>query len=93
LTVRLILDLSTHHLPEELGSTGLDTAPGVIGYATDHGWLMWVPNDPDDSAAAMDEDLPPEVLKVQQYSRERGCDWVLFDAGGHETEDLPRWEW
>lgn len=48
--VRRLLDLSTAHLPPEMRAA-LALGPGVIAYPLDHGALMWVPDDPEDSAA------------------------------------------
>jgi hypothetical protein len=55
----MLLDLSTAHLPEHLGTSGLGTAPGVVAHRTDCGWLLWVPDAPDESAAMSDR--VPEV--------------------------------
>jgi len=78
--IRVLLDLSTAHLPEHLGCGGLGTAPGVVAYPTERGWLLWVPDDPDESAAIGDA-VPAVVLAIQRYARAHGCDYVLFDAG------------
>ncbi|MBI1758155.1 MAG: hypothetical protein HYR62_02855 [Actinobacteria bacterium] len=91
--IRKLLDLSTTHLPEDLGTHALGAAPGVVAHRTDHGWLMWVPDDPDESAVVM-RDMPPGVvLAIQRYARALGCDYVLFDADGHRAGDLPVWDW
>ncbi len=91
-TIRSVLDLSTQHLPEHLGSYGLSGEDGVVAYELEHGWLMWVPPDP--SAHASDyPDLPPEVLTIQRYARTLGCDCVLFDADADQVGDLPTWDW
>jgi len=90
--VRRLLDLSTAHLPEHLGSHGLSTHDGVIAYELPHGWLMWVPPDPPTHAADY-PDVPPEVLAIQRYARRLGCDFVLFDADAEQVDDLPTWDW
>jgi len=91
--IRPLLDLSTAHLPEHLGTGGLATTPGVIAHPTDCGWLMWVPDDPDESATAMSDTVPAVVLAIQRYARIHGCDYVLFDADAARIDDLPAWDW
>lgn len=50
--VRLVLDLSTAHLPEDV-CRDLNSYEGVVAYpltsksGIDYGWLLWVPDDPD----------------------------------------------
>ncbi|WP_432830850.1 hypothetical protein [Dactylosporangium sp. CA-092794] len=63
---------------------------GVIAYQLEHGWLMWVPPDPD-AHAADHPDLPGEVVAVQRYARHLGCDYVLFDADADQVGALPAW--
>jgi hypothetical protein len=91
--VRLFLDLSTAHLPEHLGDEGLSGEEGVTAYAVAGvGWLAWVPDDPDAYAADY-PDFPAEVLVVQRYAREHGCDYILFDRDADSVAGLPRWDW
>jgi hypothetical protein len=96
-TPRPMLELSTAHLPEELGSERsvwpLNRIPGVVAYPLSHGWLLWVPDDPTASAADSEDEVPLVVLTIQRYARALGCDWVMFDADGADTDDLPRWTW
>jgi hypothetical protein len=90
--IRTVLDLSTAHLPEHLGRHGLSGQDSVIADQLEHGWLMWVPPDPD-AHAADHPDLPPEALAVQRYARQCGCDYVLFDTDADQIGDLPTWDW
>ena len=91
--IRRVLDLSTAHLPEHLGSHGLSSQDGVIAYDLDgYGWLMWVPPDPDSHAAGYPT-LPAQVLTIQRYARQRICDYVLFDQDADTIDDLPTWDW
>jgi hypothetical protein len=91
--IRRVLDLSTAHLPERLGSRGLSGQDGVIAYELDgYSWLMWVPPDPDRHAADH-PGLPAEVLTIQHYARRRGCDYALFDQDADVIGDLPTWDW
>lgn len=92
-TIRRMLDLSTAHLPEHLGSKpGLAAHRAIIADARACGWLLWVPDDPDVDAAEAGG-VPEEVLVVQRYARRLGCDYVLFDADGPVNPELPAWEW
>lgn len=95
--VRRFLDLGTSHLPPEV-CHHLDAYEGVIAYpkrteTDDFGWWMWVPDDPQESADAMEDPIPAEVLAVQLYARARGCDWVMFDRDSDAIPELPTWEW
>jgi hypothetical protein len=91
--VRLFLDLSTDHLPRDPDDPDERVNPnsfdGVTAYRLRYGWLMWVPDDPDESAAVMDEEVPPEILTIQRYARRLGCDYVLFDDEARQVDDLP----
>lgn len=90
--LRPVLELSTAHLPEELGRT-LGDVPGVSAQRLEVGWLLWVPDDPRDSANAMADEVPPEVLHIQGYARAWHCDYVLFDRDADPNPALPTWEW
>jgi hypothetical protein len=92
-TIRRLLNLSTAHLPEHLGTQGgLDTIPGIVAHATDRGFLLWIPDDPDEFAEATDP-VPDVVLTIQRYARSLDCDYVLFDADAQQVDGLPRWDW
>lgn len=91
--VRRYLDLSTAHLPRHLAVEGLGEVDGVVAYRLEYGWLMTVPTDADAEAAGHDGEVPAEVLAIQRYARERGCDRVLFDADADTVDGLPTWEW
>lgn len=52
-----------------------------------------MPDDPDESAAAMRDTVPGVVLDIQRYVRRHGCDYVLFDADAVRVDDLPTWDW
>lgn len=91
--MRKLLYLSTAHLPEDLGGGGLDTAPGVVAYGTDTGWLLWVPDDPDGTGSRTTGSVPEVVRDVQRYARSLGCDYVLFDVHADVVDDLRTWDW
>lgn len=95
-----VLDASTAHLPQEV-CENLNGYDGVIAYAlstsNDHyGWLLHVPENPDEHASDYDEDpdgVPAEVLTVQRYARGLGCDYVLLDRDAEQVNGLPTWDW
>src|SRR6266545_1022559 len=91
--IRRVLVLSTAHLPEHLGRHRLCDEYGVVASDLDgYGWLMWVPPDPDSHAA--DYSGPPaEVLTIQRYARQRGCDYVLLGQDADIIDGLPTWDW
>lgn len=92
--IRRFLDLNTGHLPPELGTDGLADADGVIAHETDVGWLMWVPDNPDDPNLHNDGDEPPEIVQtIIRHARANDCDYVLFDRDGPVDDDLPTWDW
>lgn len=93
-TIRKFLDLNTGHLPESLGQDGLDRADGVIAHETECGWLMWVPENPDDPHLYNEGDEPPPVVdRIIRHARRHDCDYVLFDRDGPVDDDLPTWDW
>jgi hypothetical protein len=96
--VRRLLDLSIAHLPQEMGDPNgacpLHTVDGVTAYQMRHGWLMWVPDDPDERSREYEADPVPEaVLAVQRAARALDCDWVMFDQDADTIDGLPVWEW
>lgn len=90
--IRDLLELSTAHLPQHLGSAGLSRQDGVIVNSLRFGWLMWVPPDPHAHAGDHPQ-LPAEVLTIYRYARGLDCDYVLFDADADQVDDLPIWDW
>jgi hypothetical protein len=90
--IRRMLDASTGSLPEPVFQA-LDGHPWIVVHPTGYGALMWVPDDPADSARVCDPPVPAEVLAVQMYARSLGCDYVMFDADAGPLPGLPSWEW
>lgn len=92
--IRRMLNLSTAHLPQHLGTPGgLDAVAGIVAHTTDVGVLLCVPDDPDESAHAMADPVPAVVLAIQRYARACGCDYVLFDTDADRVDELPVWDW
>lgn len=92
-TIRLVLDVSTDHLPAHVLDAPLtpyeQVIPSPLGYEVGTGYLLHVPNDPDEG---IEEDFPDVILAVQRFARGFGCDYVLFEPGARGVMDLPRWE-
>ena len=92
------LDLSTDHLPKAYRGGLLNSADGVTSYGfaeeVGGGELLWVPADPDKHAEDYEEDdgVPQEILVIQRYAREHGCDYVLFSDDAARDRNLPHWE-
>lgn len=101
--IRLLLDLSTSHLPENIAARDddperLNSYDGVTAYPMRHGWLLWVPDDPTDHASnygdpADGDGVPAEVLAIQVHARSLGCDWVTLDSDAEVDPALPTWRW
>lgn len=100
-----VLELSTAHLPENLGDgRDLWALPGITVYDLASAQLtrpfVWVPDDPrdhiEDYLSDCDDDQAADletVLRIQEYARLLGCDYVIFDPDGDTTTDLPTWDW
>lgn len=100
MNIRSLLELSTAHLPQHLGDqdseTALDAQTGVVAHLIEHGWLLWVPTDPQETADSYPDEkdaVPAEVLAIQLYARANHCDYVLFDRDADVDDNLPTWEW
>lgn len=93
--IRLMLDISTAHLPEKYGDESspeaLDKIQELVVDTTDAGFLMWVPSDP--TEYQFGNRVPEEILKIQQYARMLGCDYVRFDRDADIVDGLDAWEW
>jgi hypothetical protein len=92
LEIRRMLCVSTGHLPEAL-MAALHEHAGVVAWPTPYGALMWVPDDPRESARADDPGPAPEILRLQNLARQHGCDYVILDCDGPEVAGLPLWDW
>ena len=100
--VRRFLDLSTAHLPVKLREfRTLNQYAAVTVYERTDGessryqpMTLWVPDDPSGWAEEYDEDdqPPAEVLALQLYARELGCDYIQFDRDASIIPGLPTWE-
>lgn len=98
-SIRKVLDLSSAHLPEELGSTGswvnIASIAGLVVYPlSEYGWMLWVPSNDEEIAEHISNyDIPAEVESLWRYARGHGCDYIIFDADGPVNEELAHWDW
>ncbi len=92
LEFRRMLCLSTAHLPEGLLNS-LPWREDVVAWSAPYGIIMWVPDDPDDSAEADEPGPEPQVLELQRFARGHHCDYVILDCDGPRIPELPVWEW
>jgi hypothetical protein len=92
-----VVELSTAHLPyevcENLSSYDGVTAYPLIADRVGHGWLLWVPDAPEQHAVGYAGQIPGEVLAIQRYARLVGCGYVLLDRDAAIIADLPSWDW
>jgi hypothetical protein len=86
--VQKTLALSTAHLPERLGSTGLDDVPGVYVDSVEGGWWVYVPQQ-----GAPGSVVPYDLVRVLLYAHKNGCRWIFFHCDNDTTDDLPTWDW
>lgn len=95
--VRRFLDLSTAHLtPAQrlFGDRDGDLAAwgDAVVDVREYGFLLWVPDDPRESAATTEQGVPENLLAIQLYARQHDCDYVLFDADAETDAALPVFE-
>lgn len=78
MTIRTFLDLNTQHLPEHTVRE-LDAIDGVVAYDLDgSGWLLWVPDDPDEHAADYQGDC---ILTAENMATEDDCTTHTHEPG------------
>lgn len=82
--INRILELSTAHLPyevfKEVKRSGSDT------YRASHygGVIVY---------AVANAHGQPELSRVLDFARQKGCKWVNFDEDAPVVDELPTWEW
>lgn len=94
--IRKLLVLSTCVLPQEQLDAKRDAvADGWDSdntrWPTAYGELIWVPDDPQESYDAQEEEQreSAEVLAIRLYARSLGCDYVLLDCDGELPDGCP----
>lgn len=86
--LRTFLDLNTDHLPPRFYDSTTTSLTG--GYHLEHGMLLWVP--PPGGCigdGGTDDDNAPEVIRLREYAREVGAEYVLLDRDAPHDETLP----
>lgn len=92
MTISKILAVSTSHLPEHLGSTGLDDHRWVTADSIDGGWFIYVPGNPADYDPENNH-VPAEVTTLFRYAVEQGCRFIHLHCTNQIDPALPRWSW
>lgn len=89
-----VLDMSTSHLSEPSRLWLEDRAYGdsrklPVVAPTEHGWLLWVPEQADEMDGGLathgpdsDEPWPEDVRRVLGFAQARACAYLLLDADG-----------
>jgi len=92
--VRRFLDISTAHL--DAGDRDYleacadpDSCFGLSTGRMPYGWFVYATDDP---GAYSDDELPPHIRAICAYARDRGCDFILFDADAGVDPNLPTFE-
>ncbi len=83
--LRTFLDLNTDHLPPRFYDSTTVCLTG--GYHLEHGMLLWVPL-PGECVGG-DDDNAPEVVRLREYAREVGAEYVLLDRDAPHDPTLP----
>jgi len=83
--LRVFFDCSTAHL-SEASSTYLnvhaDQGDELVA-ATPYGWFIWVGEGDLDN-------LPADLVRITEYARRLGAEYILFDRDAPEDEALAR---
>jgi hypothetical protein len=87
-----LLDLSTHHLPEDVCDQ-LSAYAGVTAHDTTYGWLLAVPGDLDGHRTDHPATVPDAVWQLWQYAHRFGAEYLLLDADADRVDALPSWDW
>ncbi len=87
--VRQFLDLSTAHLTAADRAL-LEACAGhdrgeVLCAGTPYGWFLY--------ANSERPDISDTLWALMVEARDRGCDYLLFDADGRALEDFPTVDW
>lgn len=94
LEIHKVLVLSTTHVSEETAAM-IDAAaagrdfPFAPEFSRNEGWMFYCykPDEVDLSKR------PADLVKVMEFARACGCQWVMFDRDGDTVDGLPIYEW
>lgn len=88
MAIRTILDISTDHLPARFLDANVVTLTG--GGHLETGLLLWVPPPGGcTGSGGTKDDNAPEVVRLREYARGLGADYVLLDRDAPHDMDLP----
>jgi hypothetical protein len=90
--IRKMLDISTAHLPLDLRDTDGVWWGSAIKHETHYGFIVWVPDDPEESAKAMNDPPHRTLVRLQAFARKHGCDYIQFDADAEILSNLPTFD-
>jgi len=90
--VMAVLDLSTHHLPEQICAE-LNGYDGGTAYDTRYGWLLSVPGNLTEHRGDHVDSVPDEVWRLWEYAHQYGATYILLDAEADRVDALPSWDW
>lgn len=89
--IEKMMVLSSYHISsatakmiEDLDARALISAVPFHEY----GWLICACSWDDD-----DDPIPDDLIRVIQYAQRQKCDWIMLDADGDVTDDLPVFDW
>jgi len=92
--LRLFFDCSTAHLSadtrtyldERADATAHGDALAAWASRTPFGWFVYADAEPDE------EEFPPDLVGIMRHARNRGAEYILFDADAPPNPDLPTFE-
>ena len=86
--VRLYLDLSTGHLPQQIFED-LSNWSSLRVVQHEYGAILWVPS----GDYSDDPQWPEELLIVLNWARKLNCDLINFDQDARKLKYLPYYNW
>jgi hypothetical protein len=87
-----VLDLSNHHLPNDVCDQ-LSRYAGVTAHHTTYGWLLAVPGDLDRHRTDHPATVPDAVWALWEYGHRFGAEYLLLDADADRVDALASWDW
>jgi hypothetical protein len=98
LPAEAMLVLSTSHLHQATADKMQYGSLPLIQYDHDeYGWQVNVPSDEPAwlkiATDCVNGDIPDDLFLILEFARERGFEWVLFDADAETVSGLPTFSW
>ncbi len=88
MTRRAYLEVSTAHLTHETAKWldgGGAHIIGIVPYEK-YGWWVYV-------GGNLNENTPPDLIRLINHAADCGCDWILFDCDAHIVSQFPTFDW